>query len=170
MRFVKDYVRQRLSMSKNIFIIFAFFISACSLSDGKDIEYVKDPLNPNRMVTVEDAERTGKLKISDFTGNDKKDNFQVNKYLWNACLDILEDFPTNSLKSDIGLYETEYVQSGDKYIKIRCRVKGSEILSKNLDVIIFEKKSSDAVVKTFEDKSIKSQILLRARELKAEDV
>ena len=169
MRFVKDYVKRQLFMNKNVFIVL-FFLSACSFSKGKDIEYVKDPLNPNRMITAEDAEKVGKLKIADFVTDEKKDGFQVNKYLWNACLDILEDFPTYSVKSNNGIYETDYMQSDNKYIKIRCRIKGAEILSENLDVLIFKKQSLHGEVTTFKDKAIKSQILLRARELKADDV
>ena len=54
-------------MKKIIALISFMGLVSCASGDvtTKDIEYVKDPLNPNRLVTKAEAERIGKLDLLD---------------------------------------------------------------------------------------------------------
>lgn len=134
------------------------------------VEYVKDPSNPARIVTKAQADKVGKLDIFNKTESEDGQEFQANKYLWDACLDILGTMPSLVVKPEFGFYETDYVTADKGLVKVRCRVTGAKILSENLDVITFEKSTADSPVKSFKDNVLKGQILLRARELRANNV
>lgn len=143
------------------------FISSCGSDiQTKDIEYVADPLNPNRVVSKERADRIGKINL--FSSSDTPDieDFRINKYLWNACLDVLADMPSGVIKPEVGIYETEYTQTDQGIIKIQCRIKGEKVLSKNLDVTLHKRNEQGIHVKTIQENNLKKQMLLRARELK----
>ena len=155
---------------KNIILLFFSVIAlfGCTQtvkSKDSDLVYVKDPTNPNRRILKRTAVQRGKLEL--FSRSDpKKEEFRVNKYLWDACIDILSHFPAMHIQPNVGIFETDYLASQGKNIKVRCRILGPKIFSHNIQVTVFEK-AHDHVITSYEDKKIKSEILLRARELRA---
>jgi|GEM_PF-6677044 len=175
MKFAADYALiGEMNMGNNIFVFFIMiFLSACNALSlgGDDVQYVKDPLNPNRQVTVEDAKKSGKLDFFKLSSKDKKpDGYQEKNYfLWSACLDVLSDLPTRVSDSYGGIYTTDFVENNQGHLQaIQCRVVGEKVLSKNLLVQVFTKKvNSEKVIKS-DHNALKSSILLRAKELKAQ--
>ena len=159
-------------MKKIIALISFMGLVSCASGDvtTKDIEYVKDPLNPNRLVTKAEAERIGKLDLFGSSKIPDKEDFRLNKYLWDACLDVLADLPPLHIKPEVGIYQTDKVKVKDHTVSVQCRVTGEKIASKNLNVTVYEYNSSGESISHKKDSHIKGQILLRARELKINDV
>ncbi|MEM6602654.1 MAG: DUF3576 domain-containing protein [Pseudomonadota bacterium] len=155
-------------MFRKILILWGCLIGV-SCGEGKDIEYVRDPLNPGRLITKDKAAQIGKITDLGKSGPSKEE-FRVNKYLWDACLDILKGIPSEKIEPKVGIYETAYVPSSGKDIKVQCRVKGGKILSKNLEVTVTERNPETEQISSFSGEQIRGQILLRARELKANDI
>lgn len=177
MKFVEDYVQIGELMLRNLvlLLLLLFCLSACgsvlsNLSDSKDVKYVKDPFNPNRMVTEDDANKIGTLDLNFIKKDDKPDGYQEKNYfLWSACVDVLSDLPPKISDAAGGIYTTEYVQTakGTKQ-SVQCRVVGSKVLSSNVIVTVFEVKPDGTQVAPYENNALKSNILIRARELKAQ--
>ena len=157
-------------MKKIISLFIGIFMVSCSSSDidTKDIEYVRDPMNPNRLISKKEADRIGKLDLFGTKKVPKKDDFRINKYLWDACLDVLSDLPPLHIKPEIGLYQTGNVKTNNGTVSIQCRISGEKISSDNIDVTVFDNTNNN--LSSFKDSRIKGQILLRARELKIDDV
>lgn len=155
------------------FIAIALSLTGCGFFDTSNLdiqntEYVKDPYNPSRIITKEQSDKIGRVNFKKTEEDDGK-KIQINKYLWNACLDVLNDMPASQIKPEVGIYETDYIQLSDKQVRIRCRIKGNKILSENIDVMTFSRKSKDDAVTSENDLKLKEQVLLRARELKSHD-
>lgn len=176
MRFVDDYVQIGELMLRNLLLsLLLVSLSACSsvgslFSEGKDIQYVKDPLNPGRMIAEGDAQRIGTLDLNFTKKDDKPEGYQEKNYfLWSACVDILSDLPPKISDAVGGIYTTEYVQTkkGTKQ-SVQCRVVGDKVLSSNLIVTVFEMKPDGTQITPYENNTLKSNILIRARELKAQ--
>lgn len=158
-------------MKKIISVGTALFLVSCSSSNitTNDVEYVKDPMNPNRQVTKKDAERIGKLDLFGAKKVPEKEDFRINKYLWNACLDVLSDLPPLHIKPEVGIFQTDKVKVADNTISVQCRITGEKIASKNLDVTVYQYNNLGESLSHRKDSRIKGQILLRSRELKIHD-
>lgn len=159
-------------MRKILSFVAMSVLSACSIFDvpTKDVEYVKDPMNPNRrMVTKAEADRMGKLDLFGTKKIPDKEDFRINKYLWNACLDVLSDLPPLYIKPEVGIYQTDKVKLDDKTLSVQCRITGEKIASKNIDVTVYHYNHLGESLSQKKDSRIKGQILLRSRELKIND-
>lgn len=162
-------------MLRNLLLILSFLIlTSCGESDifsnPKEVTYVKDPLNPARMVTEKQAKRIGALDINFLKKDDKPDGYQdKNYFLWSACVDILSDLPPKISDAAGGIYMTEYVQSKDGSKQaIQCRILGEKVLSTNVNITVFTISTHGKQLKPYENNEIKSNVLIRARELKAQ--
>ena len=152
------------------------FLSSCSLlssniKDGKEVKYVKDPFNPNRMVTEAEAKKTGKLDLFGLgRKDDKPEGYQEKNYfLWSACVDVLSELPPKISDATGGIYITDYVPTNNGLLQaIQCRVTGKKVLSSNVNVSVFTKKLDGSDLTQSENNALKSNILIRARELKAQ--
>jgi hypothetical protein len=173
MKCAEDYVQIGELMLRNLTLLSLLLcLTACSYfsSDTKEVQYVKDPFNPNRMINEKDAKRIGKLDFNLFKKDDKPEGYQEKNYfLWAACLDVLSDLPPKISDAVGGIYTTEYVKitNGSKQ-SIQCRVTGDKVLSDNIMVTVFEIKPDGTQVTPYENNTLKSNILIRARELKAQ--
>jgi hypothetical protein len=173
MRFVADYVQIGEPKLRNLFLLYLLFtLTACSYvsNTGKDVEYVKDPFNPNKMITKAEANKIGTLDLNFIKTDDKPDGYQEKNYfLWSACVDVLSNLPPKISDAAGGIYTTEYVPAKDNTFQaIQCRILGDKVLSSNLKVTIFSKKSDGTQMTPYDNNELKSNILIRAKELKAQ--
>jgi Domain of unknown function (DUF3576) len=173
MKSVADYVQIGELTLRNLFFFFLFTcLSACSYlsSTGKDVEYVQDPFNPNKTITKKEAEKIGTLDLNFIKKDDKPDGYQEKNYfLWSACVDVLSNLPPKISDAAGGIYTTEYVPAKDNTKQsIQCSILGDKVLSNNITVTIFSIKSDGTHITPYENNELKSNILIRAKELKAQ--
>jgi hypothetical protein len=173
MKFVEDYVQIGGLMLRSLFLLLSLLcLTACSYfsQTGKDVKYVKDPFNPNRMLTEKEAKKIGTLDLNFIKKDDKPDGYQEKNYfLWSACVDVLSGLPPKISDAAGGIYTTEYVkaQNGTKQ-SIQCRVVGDKVLSDNINVTVFTIKPDGTQLAPYENNELKSNVLIRAKELKAQ--
>lgn len=170
----------RISIGGTMFLrqllLCAFMISlaGCSYFEaGEDIKYVKDPYNPNRMVTAEQAQKKGKVGFGFGLGSSKDEKPQgykeKNYFLWSACVDVLSDLPAKISDSAGGIYTTDYVLNQDGHKQsVQCRILGEKVLSKNVEITVFTLTNAGELLSSSENNALKSNVLIRARELKAQ--
>lgn len=173
MKSAADYVQIGELKLRNLFLLCLLLsISACSYlsNTGKDVEYVKDPFNPQKMITKAEADKIGTLDLNFIKSDDKPDGYQEKNYfLWSACVDVLSNLPPKISDAAGGIYTTDYVKSKDNTFQaVQCRILGDKILSSNLKVTVFGKKADNTPITPYENNELKSNILLRAKELKAQ--
>lgn len=175
MKFAKDYVQIGGIMHlKKLFICaLALYLGGCGsyFSDGKDVEYVKDPYNPNRMITKEKAKKIGTVGFNfGNKGDDKPQGYRhKNYFLWSACVDVLSELPPKISDAAGGIYTTDYVLTKDgNRQSLQCRVLGEKVLSKNVEITVFTMTPEGQLISSKDSNELKSNVLIRARELKAQ--
>jgi hypothetical protein len=180
MKYAVDYVQiGEISMyyNKISWIIgVSILLSACSYlpfstNSSKEVKYVKDPRNPNRLITEAEAKKTGKVDLFNLGSKEKvAEGYQEKNYfLWSACVDVLSGLPTKISDANGGIYTTEFVPNAQGVLQsIQCRVTGKKVLSNNIIVTVFTKNQQDLSVTESDNNAIKSNILIRAKELKAQ--
>lgn len=173
---VADYVQIGEPKLRNLFLLFILSsLTACSYfssitSKGKDVEYVRDPFNPYKTITKAEADKIGTLGLDFTKADDKPDGYtEKNYFLWSACVDVLSNLPPKISDAAGGIYTTEYVKGKDNILQaVQCRILGDKILSNNLKVTVFSKKADNTQMTPYENNELKSNILIRAKELKAQ--
>jgi len=107
------------------------------------------------------------------------DGLPVNKYLWRASLDTLSFLPLSSTDPFSGVIATEWGASPDapnERVRVTAYVEGKELTARALDVSVFRETLSptgawvSATVNPQTSEQVKDKILLRARELRIQDV
>lgn len=111
--------------------------------------------------------------------NANADGLPVNKYLWRASLDTLSFLPLASTDPFSGVISTEWGASPDspnERVRVTAYVEGKELTARALDVTVFREQLNPsgawvaAVVNPQTAEQVKDKILLRARELRIQDV
>ena len=171
-RFAEDYAQIGGLMLRSLFLLLSLLcLPACSYfsSTGKDVKYVKDPFNPNRTISEKEAKKIGTLDLNFIKKDDKPDGYQEKNYfLWSACVDVLSELPPKISDAVGGIYTTEYVPTKDgSKQSIQCRVTGDKVLSNNVSVMVFTIKPDGTHIAPYENNALKSNVLIRAKELKA---
>lgn len=103
----------------------------------------------------------------------------VNKYLWRASLDTLSFLPLASTDPFSGVIATEWGASPEtpnERVRVTAYVEGKELSARALDVSVFRETLNPsgawtaATVNPQTAEQVKDKILLRARELRIQDI
>ena len=112
-------------------------------------------------------------------GADSENNLPVNKYLWRASLDTLSFLPLASTDPFSGVIATEWGASPEapnERVRVTAYVEGKELSARALDVSVFRETLNAsgawtaASVNPQTAEQVKDKILLRARELRIQDI
>ena len=138
---------------------------------------------PEKSGTFNDASLLGgdglSLKKLIGPGEAASNTLPVNKYLWRASLDTLSFLPLSSTDPFSGVIATEWGASPDspnERVRVTAYVEGKELTARALDVSVFRETLSAsgawvaASVNPATAEQVKDKILLRARELRQQDV
>lgn len=118
------------------------------------------------------------LVLGDRNGSNEN-ALPVNKYLWRASLDTLSFLPLASTDPFSGVISTEWGASPDapnERVRVTAYVEGTELTARALDVSVFRETLNPTgawVAGTVNPQTaaqVKDKILLRARELRIQDV
>ena len=159
----------------------ALSASACSfLPEGEAPDVRRNPTPSssfnNESVLGQDGLSLRKL-ISGPEGSGNE--LPVNKYLWRASLDTLSFLPLASTDPFSGVIATEWGASPDapnERVRVTAYVEGKELTARALDVSVFRETLNPsgawvaASVNPQTAEEVKDKILLRARELRIQDV
>lgn len=116
--------------------------------------------------------------LLDGSGEDAN-TLPVNKYLWRASLDTLSFLPLSSTDPFSGVVATEWGASPDapnERVRATAYVEGKELTARALDVSVFRETLNPAgawvaaPVNPETAERLKDTILLKARELRIQDV
>ena len=171
------------------YLRFAFYLGlASSVSACGGLQPDADQGSPpqtsrERLAYGDDGFRgrdTLKDLLFDSGGNAGAENaLPVNKYLWRASLDTLSFLPLASTDPFSGVISTEWGASPDapnERVRVTAYVEGKELTARALDVSVFRETLSasgawvSATVNPQTAEQVKDKILLRARELRIQDV
>jgi len=112
-------------------------------------------------------------------GGSDANSLPVNKYLWRASLDTLSFLPLASTDPFSGVIATEWGASPEapnERVRVTAYVEGKELSARALDVSVFRETLNAsgawtaATVNPQTAEQVKDKILLRARELRIQDI
>lgn len=168
----------RIAAASGVLLI----VAGCSSSQNAPAE------TPNFPVSQQDRQKygaggfEGRSSLKDLIFSERADNgdgLPVNKYLWRASLDTLSFLPLSSTDPFSGVIATEWGASPDapnERVRVTAYVEGKELTARALDVSVFRETLSptgawvSATVNPQTAEQVKDKILLRARELRIQDV
>ena len=141
-------------------------VSACGGSTGSAPKIANSPEEFNDDI---EASRSNKSSFWDLFGGTPDQKVQVNRYLWNASLDVLEFLPVQSVDPFTGVIVTGYGTppgSGRAY-RATVHIKDPALDARSLNVSLQTKGGRPVDAST--TRAVEDAILSRARQLRIND-
>ena len=147
-------------------------LAACGMGAGQDAERGDAP----RAIPGEDPQsvrtppRSGDAGLLDlFVGDiDPSETVAVNRYLWNASLEVLDFLPVETVDPFSGVFVTDYgtPPGGGQAYRATVQVKDPALDARSLNLAL-NTRSGPAARETV--RAVEDAILTRARELRIRD-
>lgn len=141
-------------------------LSACGGNNASKPNIANSPEEFNNDI---DSAQSNKSSIWDLFGGTPDQKVQVNRYLWNASLDVLEFLPVQSVDPFTGVIVTGYGTppgSGRSY-RATVHIKDPALDARSLNVSLQTK--GGRAVSASTTRAVEDAILSRARQLRIAD-
>lgn len=178
----------RLAIRISIYTVVCASLLACSSlpqGDGDANPRLRPDIKRGKLYVEDDLSNSREqpglrdLILGGRDGGGNENTLPVNKYLWRASLDTLSFLPLASTDPFSGVVATEWgasPESPNERVRVTAYVEGKELTARALDVSVFRETLNAsgawvaAPVNPNTAEQVKDKILLRARELRIEDV
>lgn len=123
---------------------------------------------PQRAIEPEEVDPNRETIWDLLNSDDERDAFNVNKFLWNASLDVLSFLPLDKVDPYSGLIETGYGRApgSSQSFKVTVIINSAALDARSLRVQITNRNGSAASQEA--KRGIEDAILTRARQLRIE--
>ena len=154
-------------------LLLCFALQACSTADKTDIEKVND-----EMVTTATTDQTKKKgivliddngKLGDLFKSGSDEIGSVNKYLWQASIEVLSFLPINSADpfSGIIVFGKGKAPGASQFYDATVYISDPALDARSLSVTV---RSSNGTISSAAKREIESAILSRARQLRLKEL
>lgn len=144
----------------------SFGLTACGNSENRAKPLQQAPREFNNDV---EAAQSDKSSIWDLFGGTPDQKVQVNRYLWNASLDVLEFLPVQSVDPFTGVIVTGYgtPPGSNRSYRATVHIKDPALDARSLNVSLQTK--GGRTVNASTTRAVEDAILSRARQLRIAD-
>jgi hypothetical protein len=144
-------------------------LSAVAACGGFSKEAVENPQNRGQAADVDkDRDPEGTTIWDAFGQTDYDQTIQVNRYLWNASLDILDFLPVQSVDPFTGVIVTGYgtPPGGGRAYRATIHIQDPALEARSLNLALLTKSGPASAATT---RKVEDAILSRARQLRIAD-
>ena len=155
------------------FLLICVFIQACSTADKTDTDKVDE--GTNTLITSDQTKKKGIIlldnngKLGDLFKSGSDEIGSVNKYLWQASLEVLSFLPINSADpfSGVIIYGKGKAPGSPQSYDATVYISDPALDARSLSVTV---RSSNGTVSSEAKREIESAILSRARQLRLKEL
>ena len=143
-----------------------FGVTACGNQEGRVSPTGQAPREFNNDI---DSAKSTKSSFWDLFGGTPDQKVQVNRYLWNASLDVLEFLPVQSVDPFTGVISTGYgtPPGSNRAYRATVHIKDPALDARSLNVSLQTK--GGRAVSASTTRAVEDAILSRARQLRIAD-
>ncbi len=158
--FCMDGLRMRPSRFALVLTIVAMTLSGCGLNQGETSGGSSD--------SAPEEERRETIWDLFANNDDPSTTLEVNKYIWNASLDVLSFLPVESANPFSGVIVTGYgtPPGGNRAYRATILVRDPALDARSLKIALLTR-SGPAPTETV--RTVENAVLTRARQLRAQD-
>lgn len=141
-------------------------LTACGKVERREPNIANSPEEFNDRV---ERARSDKSSIWDFFGGKPDQTVQVNRYLWNASLDVLDFLPVQSVDPFTGVIVTGYgtPPGGGRSYRATVHIKDPALDARSLNLSL--QTQGGRAVSASTTRAVEDAILSRARQLRIAD-